>query len=100
MFIGHQMVYNLNKDTKENVTGKRKRKDITMKKEKEVTVEVREIIKNSNNLSQKKYLSAQKQLRVWMDSQKYEKLRAIVALRGTSVHRVINDFVDDYISAK
>ncbi len=71
-----------------------------MKKEKEVTVEVREIIKNSNNLSQKKYLSAQKQLRVWMEAKKYENLKAAVAIRGTSVHRVINDFVDDYIAVK
>lgn len=71
-----------------------------MNKEKEVTIEVREIIKNSNNLSQKKYLSAQKQLRVWMDAKKYETLKNTVTHRGTSVHRVINDFVDDYISAK
>ncbi len=71
-----------------------------MKNQKEVTVEVREVIKNSNNLSQKKYLAAQKQLRVWMDAQKYENFKSAVAHHGTSIHRLINDFVDEYISVK
>ena len=67
------------------------------KQPKETTYEVREIIKNSNNMSQKKYLASQKQLRVWMEAEKYTNFKALVTQRGKSIHRIINDFVDGYL---
>lgn len=66
-------------------------------KEKDVQETVGE--KNSNNLPQKKYLLKQKQLRVWMESEKFEKLKKLTAQRGTSIHRIVNNFVDVYIDS-
>ena len=64
---------------------------------KELKTEVKEIIKNSNHRAQKKYLSSQKQLRVWLDAEKFESFKTAAEHSGTSMHRLINDFVDEYL---
>lgn len=64
---------------------------------KELKIEVKEIIKNSNHRAQKKYLSSQKQLRVWLDAEKFENFKTAAEHSGTSMHRLINDFVDEYL---
>ncbi len=66
---------------------------------KEITDDKKANLKNGNNIPQKKYLLGQKQLRVWMDSDKFEVLKKLTAERGTSIHRIINNFVDAYISS-
>ena len=47
--------------------------------------------------AQKKYLSTQKQLRVWLDSDKFETFKKVAELSGTSMHRLINDYIDEYL---
>lgn len=46
---------------------------------------------------QRKYLDKQKQLRVWVNPEKYEQFRAAVEKNGTSMYAVINQFIADYI---
>lgn len=48
--------------------------------------------------SQKKYLEKKKQLRVWLDADKYEKLKAVTQTNGESVYSIINNFVDEYLN--
>ncbi len=64
---------------------------------KEVRVEVKEIIKNSNNTSQKKHLATQKQLRVWLEAEKFEKFKKTAYENNTSMYRLINDFINTYL---
>ena len=64
---------------------------------KEIKVEIKEIIKNSNHTAQKKYLSNQKQLRVWLDAEKFESFKAAASRNNTSMHRLINDYIDEYL---
>lgn len=64
---------------------------------KEIKVEIKEIIKNSNHPAQKKYLSNQKQLRVWLDAEKFENFKAVASLNNISMHRLINDYIDEYL---
>lgn len=64
---------------------------------KELKTEIRKVIKNNNHSAQKKYLANQKQLRVWLDSDKFETFKKVAELSGTSMHRLINDYVDEYI---
>lgn len=48
---------------------------------------------------QKKYLSTQrKQLRVWVDTDKYDKFQLLVKQKNSSIYREINKFIDDYIN--
>lgn len=47
--------------------------------------------------SQKKYLSTRKQLRVWVDPQKYEALTEKAARDGTSVYALVNQWIDRYL---
>ena len=48
--------------------------------------------------SQKKHLSEhKKQLRVWIDPQKYAEFQAAVEKNGTSIYAVINDYIEKYI---
>ena len=56
--------------------------------------------KNTSNAAQKKYLASQKQLRVWLDADKFEAFKSAAADNGTSMHRLINDFVDGYLCDK
>lgn len=49
--------------------------------------------------AQKKYLQAKKQLRVWMEPEKYQQFQQKVKSEGKSVYGVINQFVDDYLKA-
>lgn len=47
--------------------------------------------------TQKKYLSTKKQLRVWMDEEKFERFKKVTAKKGDSIYGVINRYVDDYL---
>ncbi|MBO5408896.1 MAG: hypothetical protein J6A61_05835 [Clostridia bacterium] len=46
---------------------------------------------------QKNYLSKKKQLRVWLDSEKYEQLKSATQANGESIYSIINNFVDEYL---
>ena len=50
--------------------------------------------------TQKKYLSTQKQLRVWIDPLKYEALKEKATRNGTSVYALVNQWVDQYLQAE
>ena len=47
--------------------------------------------------TQKKYLSTQKQLRVWMTPEKYEALKQKAQRNGTSIHALVNSWVVQYL---
>lgn len=47
--------------------------------------------------AQKKYLEKRKQLRVWLDTEKYEDLKKAAEKNGVSVYSLINSFVDEYL---
>ena len=47
--------------------------------------------------SQKKYLSTQKQLRVWIDPDKYEALKKMALKNGTSIYALVNGWIDRYL---
>lgn len=47
--------------------------------------------------AQKKYLSGKKQLRVWVDSDKYTAFKDAVEKNNESIYSVINDFIDTYL---
>lgn len=48
--------------------------------------------------TQKKYLSTQKQLRVWIDPEKYEALKQKAAKNGTSIYALVNRWVNEYLA--
>lgn len=52
-----------------------------------------------NYAAQKEYLSKKKQLRVWMDADKYDKFKTVASDNNESVYSLINKFVDDYLSS-
>lgn len=53
---------------------------------------------NDNNQSVKKSLAnTRKQLRVWVEKEKYELFKQAVAQNGASIYGVINSFIDSYI---
>ncbi|WP_308541813.1 hypothetical protein [uncultured Oscillibacter sp.] len=47
--------------------------------------------------TQKKYLSSQKQLRVWISPEKYEALKEKAHTEGTSIYALVNRWVDTYL---
>ena len=47
--------------------------------------------------SQKKYLSTQKQLRVWVDPDKYNTLKLKAEKNGTSIYALVNRWIDQYL---
>lgn len=47
--------------------------------------------------SQKKYLEKKKQLRVWVDENKYAQFKTAVEQNQTSIYALINQFIDDYL---
>ena len=47
--------------------------------------------------TQKKYLSSQKQLRVWLAPEKYEALKKKAYAEGTSIYALVNRWVDAYL---
>ena len=47
--------------------------------------------------TQKKYLSSQKQLRVWLSPEKYDALKEKAHTEGTSIYALVNHWVDDYL---
>ena len=49
--------------------------------------------------SQKKYLSQQKQLRVWVNSDKFERFKNAVLKNGESIYGLINKFIDEYLQS-
>lgn len=48
--------------------------------------------------SQKKYLSNRKQLRVWVEMEKYQRFEAKVRKEGESIYSLINKFIDEYLN--
>lgn len=53
---------------------------------------------NPNYAPQKKYLKeSRKQLRVWVDTNKYENFKNLVEKNDTSIYSLINKFIDEYI---
>ena len=53
---------------------------------------------NDNNQSVKKSLAnTRKQLRVWVEKEKYELFKQAVAQNDASIYSVINSFIDSYI---
>lgn len=46
---------------------------------------------------QKKYLATKKQLKVWVDPEKYELFKKKAKENGTSVHALVTDLMNDYI---
>lgn len=49
--------------------------------------------------TQKKYLSTKKQLRVWVDPDRYEALKEKAQKEGTSVYALVNKWIEQYLSA-
>ena len=49
--------------------------------------------------TQKKYLSSQKQLRVWLSPEKHEALKQKAQREGTSIYALVNRWVDEYLGA-
>lgn len=47
--------------------------------------------------AQKEYLKKQKQLRVWVDPEKYALFAQKAKENDLSIHAVINQFIDDYL---
>ena len=48
--------------------------------------------------AQKKSLSeSRKQLRVWVDAEKYAVFQDLVKKNETSIYALVNQFIDDYI---
>lgn len=55
-------------------------------------------------MSESKYSAQQehlknkrKQLRVWVESDKYERFAEKVKQNGTSIYALVNQFIDDYL---
>lgn len=48
--------------------------------------------------SQKKHLSNKKQLRVWIDAEKFNRFKITVAAKEDSIYKLINKYVDDYLA--
>lgn len=46
---------------------------------------------------QKKYLEKQKQLRVWVKAEKYERFKALAQQNGDSMYSLVNAMIDDYL---
>lgn len=48
---------------------------------------------------QKEYLkNKRKQLRVWVEKEKYERFAAKAEQKGISIYALINSFIDDYLA--
>lgn len=47
--------------------------------------------------TQKKYLSTQKQLRVWVDPEKYDALKEKASHDGTSIYALVNKWINQYL---
>ncbi|MBO8434156.1 MAG: hypothetical protein IAC55_02375 [Tyzzerella sp.] len=48
--------------------------------------------------SQKKYLAkTKKQLRVWVDAEKYERLKDVVKKNDTSIYALVNKYIEEYL---
>ena len=48
-------------------------------------------------VTQKKYLSSQKQLRVWLSPEKYAAPKENADAEGTSIYALVNGWVDAYL---
>lgn len=53
--------------------------------------------KTNSEIVQKHLQENKKQLRVWIDKEKYEKFRNKVKNNGESIYGLINRFIDDYL---
>jgi predicted DNA-binding protein len=48
--------------------------------------------------AQKKYLDKQKNLRVWVNAEKYEKFKEKANNNGKTIYALINKYIDEYIA--
>lgn len=53
-------------------------------------------VEPSSYEQQKKYFTNRKQLRVWVELEKYQEFEAAVKAQGKSIYSVINQFIDDF----
>lgn len=53
--------------------------------------------KTNSEIVQKHLQENKKQLRVWIDKEKYEKFQNKVKNNGESIYGLINRFIDDYL---
>ena len=53
--------------------------------------------KNPIYAAQYKFLARKRQLRVWLEKDKYERFKKAVRKNDTSIYRLISEFVDDYL---
>ncbi len=53
--------------------------------------------KTNSEIVQKHLKENKKQLRVWLDKEKFEKFQNCIESNGTSIYAEINKFVDEYI---
>lgn len=54
--------------------------------------------KNDKYSTQKKYLSTKKQLRVWIDPDKYTALKEKAERDKTSIYALVNGWIDQYLN--
>lgn len=54
-------------------------------------------MENDKYASQKKYLSTQKQLRVWVDPARYDALKKKAQDNGTSIYALVNGWIAEYL---
>ncbi len=57
-----------------------------------------EIITSDKYDAQKKHLSQKKQLRVWIDAEKFDRFKLTVTAKKESIYGLVNKFVDDYLA--
>ncbi|MBS4785202.1 MAG: hypothetical protein KH009_03720 [Clostridiales bacterium] len=50
--------------------------------------------------AQKEYLKKRKQLRVWVDPEKYAAFAQRAEENGQSIHSIINQFIEEYSEKK
>ena len=48
--------------------------------------------------AQRKHLSQKKQLRVWIDAEKFMRFKSTVEAKNESIYRLINEYVDNYLA--
>ena len=53
--------------------------------------------KNDKYSAQKKYLKNKKQLRVWMEEEKYDCFKETAQNNGQSIYELVHKWVDEYL---
>lgn len=50
--------------------------------------------------TQKKHLATQKQVRVWVNPEKYEAFKEKASSEGTSIYALVNQWISQYLQEK